>query len=146
MVANTVNDEVVKAVSEEETETQVVSTGIKIHRVAFKSKNAPDDGRKRFYYEILGEIRGRKVKVNVDPKDIGGYQLLDIVFDSEENVDLIVESGVRKNDLGELVPYNSYFAQSVEDGMYFRCPIKPKEGSDKAMLECLLGMNVIKEK
>lgn len=145
-----VENEVVKAVETTEAvavdtvaeaQENVVSTGLKFHRVELKGTTT--DGRKRYYFEVRGEVRGRKVRANMLPKDVGGYQLLEIVFDEQDEVDLMVMYGNYTNDEGDKVAFHSYFAQVVDGDNYFRCPVKPSSGSDKALLEAILGYNKI---
>lgn len=38
------------------------------------------DGKDFYSYFVKGKIRGKEVKARLSPKDIGGYDLLDIVF------------------------------------------------------------------
>jgi hypothetical protein len=38
------------------------------------------DGKDFYSYFVKGKIRGKEVQARLSPKDIGGYDILDIVF------------------------------------------------------------------
>ena len=48
------------------------------------------DGKDFFSYFVKGKIRGKEVKARVSPSDMGGYDLLDIVFLTDETAELII--------------------------------------------------------
>ncbi len=58
---------------------------IKVERETYRK-----NGKEFYTYFIKGKIRGKEVKIAVVPPDVGGYTVLDIVFDTEMAVDLIV--------------------------------------------------------
>lgn len=92
-----------------------------------------------FSYFIKGTVRGREVRVGVMPPDVGGYQVLDIVFGSDMKVDLEVKPFEMKTNDGEIIKGNTFAVVSKdEDGTEYTCPVKPARRSDKALLEMLL--------
>ncbi len=49
-----------------------------------------NDGKQYWSYFVRGKARGRDIKVDFVPKDTGGYELLDIVFDVKPTATLIM--------------------------------------------------------
>lgn len=107
---------------------------IMVERETYKKNN------KEFYtYFIKGVIRGKEVKVAVAPPDIGGYTVLDIVFDTAMSAELVITPFEMKNDKGEVISGNTYAVRSTDaDGTVYECKIKPFRQSDKNMLNMLL--------
>lgn len=107
---------------------------IKVEREIY-TKN----GKEYFAYFIRGKVRGRDVKVAVSPPDIGGYTVLDIVFDTEMSADLVITPFEMKNANGETITGNTYMVRSYdENGEVYECKVKPTKVSDKNMLNMLL--------
>lgn len=113
-------------------------------RTEIKDKNGKKlkskDGRQLYSYTVNGKVRGRDIRADFIPRDLGGYEPLDIIFDFELPVTL--------NFLEEsLVDYSGnknvravYFAQVVdEDGRVYKCEVKPQRQSDKALVDMLLN-------
>ena len=48
------------------------------------------NGNTYFTYFIKGNIRGKDVRIAVMPPDIGGYTVLEIVFDTAMAAELVV--------------------------------------------------------
>lgn len=97
------------------------------------------DGRPYFAYIVRGVIRGQEKKVDFAPKDKGGYEPLDILFDINDKAELILTDEVMTDDNGNKTPYVSYKVQVVdEDGEIWECGVKPQRDSDKALLKFLL--------
>lgn len=97
------------------------------------------DGRPFFAYIVRGNVRGQEKKIDFIPKDKGGYEPLDILFDIAEKAELVMTEEVMTNDDGTKTPYTSYKAQTVdEDGEIWACGVKPQRDSDKALLNFLL--------
>lgn len=107
---------------------------IKVERETY-TKN----GKEFYTYFIKGKIRGKEVKIAVVPPDVGGYTVLDIVFDTEMAVDLIVTPYEIKDANGEIISGNTYSVRSFdEDGVVYECKVKPFRQSDKNMLNMLV--------
>ena len=97
------------------------------------------DGRPYFAYIVRGVIRGQEKKVDFAPKDKGGYEPLDILFDINDKAELIMTDEVMTDENGNKTPYVSYKVQVVdEDGEIWECGVKPQRDSDKALLKFLL--------
>ncbi len=108
---------------------------IKVERETY-TKN----GKEFFSYFIKGKVRGKDVKVAVAPPDIGGYTVLDIVFDTEMSADLVITPFEMKNANGETISGNTYAVRSYdENGEVYECKVKPLRVSDKTLLNMLLG-------
>ena len=97
------------------------------------------DGRLYFAYVVRGMIRGQEKKVDFVPKDIGGYEPLDILFDVAPKVELTINEEEMPNADGTKTRYTVYKAQVVdEDGEVWDCNVKPQRDSDKALLRFML--------
>lgn len=97
------------------------------------------NGKSYFTYFIKGTIRGKDVKVAVNPPDNGGYTVLDIVFGDAMKAELKVVPFEMKDADGKIVSGNTFAVQSVdENGEIYECKVKPFRQSDKALLNMLL--------
>lgn len=102
--------------------------------IIVKRETYQKDGKEYFAYFIEGEVKGKPVRVNVVPHDIGGYTVLDIVFEGA----LDVRSFTMKNDKGEETVINTFNVVSLDDnGEVYECPVKAKNKSDKILLSML---------
>lgn len=133
-----------KEVSTEVTETAVVEKNLTVEREVIKDKDGKQyqsrDGRAYFAYVVRGVVRGREVKVDFAPKDKGGYEPLDIVFDVAPKADLIMTEEEMTNDSGKKQKYMAYKVRTVdEDGIIYECGVKPSRDSDKSLLSMLLN-------
>ena len=106
--------------------------------IIVKRETYQKDGKEYFAYFIEGAIKGKAVRVNVVPHDIGGYTVLDIVFEGAKEVTLDVRSFTMKNENGEENVINTFNVVSCdEDGEIYECPVKAKNKSDKILLSML---------
>ncbi len=98
------------------------------------------NGKTFYTYFIKGTLRGKEIKATVTPMDIGGYAVLDIVFDGATQANLVVKPYELKDEkTGSTIKGNSFAVSSIdEDGREYECPIKPFRQSDKALLSMLL--------
>ena len=98
------------------------------------------NGKTFFTYFVKGTLRGKEVKASVMPMDIGGYAVLDIVFNGANQASLVVKPFELKDEkTGATVKGNSFAVCSTdEDGTVYECPIKPFRPSDKSLLNMLL--------
>lgn len=108
---------------------------VKVEREEFEFK-----GKTCYSYFIKGVIRGKDVKISVGPSDRGGFVVLDIVFDTASEAELVlVPYEIKDEKTGSVVKGNSYAVRSSdENGEVYECPIKPTKQSDKALLNMLL--------
>lgn len=99
------------------------------------------DNQEHFSYFVKGIVRGKEVKVRIVPPDFGGYNVLEIVFGNDEEVELTVKPFEIKDEKGNVTMQgNIYGVKSVdEDGVVYECKIKPFQESDKALLSMLLN-------
>lgn len=97
------------------------------------------DGRLYYSYHVRGNVRGQEKKADFAPKDKGGYEPLDILFDISPKAELIMTDEVMTNADGSKTEYTAYKAQVVdENGEIWECGVKPQRDSDKALLKFIL--------
>ena len=90
-------------------------------------------------YYIYGKLRGRDVKVQVIPPDIGGYKMLEVVFNGAKEAELVSVPYKFKTDDGSVLEGNTFKVQSFDEaGNLYECGVKPARASDKAILTALL--------
>ncbi len=103
------------------------------------------DGRLYYAYLLRGKLRGRDVKVDFSPKDKGGYELLDLVFDVSPKAELIIAEVVQEMN-GVKSRRTVYTVNTVdEDGQIWKSEVRPSRTSDRdtlAMLITLIGAQV----
>lgn len=109
---------------------------LKVVRESFIGTNK----EKYWSYMTKGKVRDRDIRVDFAPKDKGGYEPLDIVFDVSPNVDLIMtEEEMTNEKTGKTTKYTSYKVRSVDEyGIEYECAVKPARDSDKALLTMLV--------
>ena len=99
-----------------------------------------NDGKEYWAYVVKGQVRGRDIKVDFAPKDKGGYEPLDIVFDVSDKAELIMSNEEMTDANGNTTKYVSYLVRTIdEDGVPYECGVKPSRDSDKALLKMLLN-------
>lgn len=97
------------------------------------------DGRLYYSYKVRGNVRGQEKKADFVPKDMGGYEPLDVLFDISSKAELIMTDEVMTNADGSRTEYTAYKAQVTdEDGEIYECGVKPQRDSDKALLKFML--------
>ena len=98
------------------------------------------DGKEYYGYIVRGVLRGREVKADIVPKDIGGYELLDILFDGDGEVVLTVTDEEKVDNFGNKTRYKTYAAETTdENGTLLTCDVKPKQSSDKCYITAFLN-------
>ena len=123
--------------------TETINGNLVLTREAINGKNGKQmvtrDGRLYFAYFVRGIIRGQEKKVDFAPKDEGGYEPLDILFEISPKAELIMSDEEMTDTSGKVTKYTAYRAQVVdEDGEIWDCGVKPQRDSDKALLKFLL--------
>ena len=104
------------------------------------------DGKKYWAYMVKGIVRGREIKVDFVPKDIGGYEPLDIVFDIQDKAELIIGNEQITDSFGNKTTYLTYKAQNIDEfGIVYECSIRPQRDSDKSLLSMLLNVLNVEE-
>ena len=125
-----------KKVAEKVANEKMENKTICVERESFEG----GDGREFWSYIVKGKIRGRDVKVDFMPKDKGGYEPLDIVFDVNPTAELIMSEEEMTNDNGKTTKYTTYKVRNVDEfGVVYECGIKPARDSDKALFSMLLN-------
>ena len=110
---------------------------ILVKREIFISKKT---NKECFNYFVEGNVRGVDVKIGLVPPDLGGYTVLDIVFNGEMECDLIVTPFEITDDIGKVISGNTFVVRSIgEDGEVYECKVKPARNSDKDMLNMLIS-------
>ena len=103
------------------------------------------DGRLYFAYLLHGKLRNRPVKVDFSPKDKGGYELLDLVFDVSPKAELFITE-VTQEINGKKQKRTVYTVNTVdENGVIWKAEVKPTRTSDRdtlAMLITLIGAQI----
>ena len=97
-------------------------------------------GRLYFSYRLYGKLRGREVSVDFSPKDKGGYVPLDFVFDVKPEAELDITDEVTEFN-GKRQHRTVYTVFTVdEDGVVWKCEVKPTNKSDIDLLTMLMNM------
>ena len=96
--------------------------------------------RQYWSYYVKGTIRGKECRVNLIPPDVGGYDLLDIVFDDADSCVLTAVPFSIKDESGATITGNTFMAVSTdpETGEVYECKVKPALASGKTMLSLML--------
>lgn len=131
----TASKEEVKVENEVEVKELKTKDKLFLQREPFVGK----DGKEYFSYVIRGKVRDRDVKIDFAPKDKGGYEVLDIIYEIGNKVELVMAVETMKSNDGTKTKYDTYKAVTdIGDGQKFECSIKPSQDSDKALLKMLL--------
>ncbi len=117
-------------------ETAIAEKKLYVERENFKG----NDGKEYWAYIVKGQVRGRDVKVDFAPKDKGGYEPLDIVFDVSPKAELVMTDEEMTDANGKTTKFTSYKVLTIdEDGIPYECSVKPSRDSDKALLKMLIN-------
>ena len=97
------------------------------------------DGRKFWNYLVKGTRKGKEIKADLIPKDMGGYAELDDIFEGQDKVLLTITNGTRDNG-GKKVKFTSYSVVGEGDyGIKYSVAMKQRESSDLGALEYLIA-------
>lgn len=97
------------------------------------------DGRKFWNYFVKGMRKGKEIKADLTPKDMGGYAELDDIFEDQDKVLLTITNGTRDNG-GKKVRFTSYSVVGEGDyGIKYSISMKQRESSDLSALEYLIA-------
>lgn len=131
-----INEEVKEIKGTEKAEVKQEEKNLVVERESFIASN----GEQYWAYLVKGKVRGRDVKVDFSPKDKGGYEPLDIVFDVSPTAELIMTDEEMTDDKGKTTKYTSYKVRTIDEfGLEYECGIKPSRDSDKSLLKMLLN-------
>lgn len=107
---------------------------IKVERELFEKK-----GKGYYSYYIKGKIRNIEVKVQVVPPDLGGFKVLEIVYNGEMEAELSIVPFKFAADDGHIIEGNTFKVVSTdENGEIYECPVQPARKSDKTLLNMLI--------
>lgn len=123
--------------------TETINGNLVVTRTPINGKDGKQlitqDNRPYFAYQVHGIIRGQEKKIDFVPKDKGGYEPLDIVFEIQPKAELIMTDEVMTDNDGNKTAYKAYKVRVYdEDGEAWECGVKPQRDSDKALLNFLL--------
>ena len=108
-----------------------------LERAPFKTK----DGREMFNYFVRYTILGKEYKADVEAKDQGGYELLDLMFSISPTVELVMWEEKMTDDKGNVTPYNVYEARAVDnDGLVYTYKLKLARESAKSYLNIFMQL------
>ena len=126
--------------TKKETKVEALENKLFLERAKFKGS----DGKEYWSYYLKGQVRNREVRVDFAPKDKGGYEPLDIVFEVTDKPELVMTDEVMTDNNGHEAKYKAYRVTATENGVEYACSVKPSRDSDKSLLTMLL--NQIKAK
>ena len=106
---------------------------VKVTRTSFGEK----DGIKLYSYHINAIIRGKEKVISLVPKDNGGYDLLNIIFDEQDTVDGAIVFSEFTTDSGEKIQSIMVETFVIDDGIRYAYQLKSQRDSDKATLQIL---------
>lgn len=111
-------------------------------KTIFVERETYSKNDKEYYtYFIKGNVRGKDVKIGIVPPDVGGYVVLDIVYDGAMQAALALKPYEIRDDKTKKVTKGVTYAVTSKDastGKTYECKIKPARGSDKDLLDMLL--------
>lgn len=122
----------------------LVDGNITVMREVIKDKNGKEklsaEGRQLFKYFVRGNFRGRTIEAQFDPKDVGGYEPLDILFDMPNKPVLVITENEITDEKGKTNQYTSYTVQAAdENGEIFDCGVVPHGNGNKSLLKMILS-------
>ena len=110
-----------------------------LERETFVSKKG--SGKEMYNYFVRGNVYGREVKADFKAKDLGGYEVLDLMFEISSTVNLIMHEETMTDDKGNVTPYTVYEARAVDaDGIVCSYKLKLAQESDKTYLNLLMQL------
>lgn len=94
------------------------------------------DGNPMYCYCVHGMVRGnRKIKVDFAPRDVGGYEPLDILFGEMDTAELDIHDVT--TEMNGVKSTRTVYTAVALDGTGFKCDVKPQRNSDSAKLDML---------
>ena len=112
-----------------------------------RTKFLSSDGKKYYKYFVesdieftteKGEKKKRKIVANMQPKDIGGYENLDMLFEINSKPFLNVGQEVLVDSTGRKSKYTTYKVEVDFNGMVLSVSLKPFRDSDKSILAMMV--------
>jgi len=97
------------------------------------------NGKQFHAYVVKGSVMGTILKATLTPPDVGGYQLLNLIFGDKNAVELKVKPFQMTTESGEVLSGNTYSVEVIdEDGTICECKMKPLKATDKSILKMLV--------
>ena len=95
--------------------------------------------------KVLVNGEEREIRVDFAAKDLGGYDMLDIIFMLSDEAYLSMrEESMTDEKTGEVIAYTVYeIWNKEEDGTVYTYKVKPMRESDKAKLNVILQKKVL---
>ena len=116
---------------------------LKVVRELLNAKTKSGDEMYGYVLREVIKVNGveREIRVDFAAKDIGGYDMLDIIFMAGDEAFLSVrEEHMTDEKTGEVTPYMVYeIWNEDEDGIPYVYKVKPMRESDKAKLNVILN-------
>lgn len=106
----------------------------------FVEKGSYEKGGKTYAkYVVKGTVRGVELVATLTPPDIGGFQILSIIFMDSDKAELVLKPYEIKDDkTGNVIKGNTYAVMTTDkDGETYECPVRPLNNSDKIILQML---------
>ena len=113
---------------------------VKVTRECFGEK----DSVKLYSYHINALIRGKEKQISLVPKDNGGYELLQIIFDNLDTVDGTIVFSEFKMESGDVIESILVEVFVIDDGIRYAYQLKTQRDSDKATLKILAQILKVK--
>ena len=120
---------------------------LKVTRELLDAKTKSGQDMYRYVLREKIQVNGKEREIRVDfaAKDVGGYDVLDLIFMYGEEAYLDVHEEYMSNDkTGETVPYKVYeIWNEDEDGIVYSYKVKPMRESDKSKLDVVIQKRVL---
>lgn len=134
-------NENVNEIKESESEKVEVIKEVKTKMFIERESFIGSDNKKYWSYFLPVEILKKNKKIRFVPKDRGGYEVIDLLFELSNNAELIITDNVMKDDNGRKTRYSSYKIVTYTDaGIALEATVKPLAESDKNLLTIVLRL------
>ena len=135
------NEKKIEEINENEAEKVEVIKEVKTKMFIERESFIGSDGKEYWNYFLPVEILKKNKKIRFVPKDRGGYEVIDLLFELSSNAELIITDNVMKDDNGRKTRYSSYkIVTYTDDGIAFEATVKPFADSDKNLLTIVLRL------
>ena len=130
----------IKTTEMKETKKEEVKVQEEQKLFAIRTPFTGSSGEQYWAYKVQGQVRGRDISVDLAPKDKGGYEPLDILFDVSDKAELLIRIESTTDANGKTNKYNVFTLETTDEfGMPYQCEVKPARNSDKSLLVMLLN-------
>lgn len=115
---------------------------VKVAREIFGTN---DDGKPLYSYRINATLRGKPKEISLVPKDNGAYDLLNIIYLEDNEVDGLIIENEFKTEAGDVVKSLVVEVFVVDEGVRYSYQLKTQRDSDKATLNTLVQVLKVKQ-